>query len=153
MTPGQKAKASSRSPFDYAQMKNMRQAAAPFNKAIPRYTDANGKVTNKAAHMMRSGIIKTAGFMGQRTSANFMFGMGNKSYGRLGLAGGLGIMAIGQAGKSIDRAQYGNYTGAALSAGMAGAAGAAAYSAYHLKSSYRDHLSNAASKIMKNIFR
>lgn len=119
-----------------------------FKNALPSY----GR-SNPHARAARANVIKTAGFLGQRTSANFMFGMGNKSYGRLGLAGGLGIMAIGQAGKSIDRAQYGNYTGAALSAGMAGAAGAAAYSAYHLKSSYRNHLSNAASKIMKNIFR
>ena len=146
MIPRHRAAASRQ--FNPTQFANMYQAAAPFNRELPKYGASNPMAQN-----FRSGIIRGAGMLGQRTPTNFMFGMGNKSYGRLGLAGGLGIMAIGQAGKSIDRAQYGNYTGAALSAGMAGAAGAAAYSAYHLKSSYRDHLSNAASKIMQNIFR
>lgn len=77
--------------------------------------------------------------------------LGNMSYGRAGLAGGLGMLAMSQGKNMYDRVRYGDYGGAMLSGALAGAAGYGAYSVAMGRGALRSHFKNAAAMIMRNL--
>lgn len=89
------------------------------------------------------------GRMSQPLSNQVNFFGRKATVGRLGLTGGLGLMAGVQAANTIDRMRYGDYGGAMLSGAMSAAAGYGAYSSWMYKGALRSHFNNAASWILK----
>lgn len=93
------------------------------------------------------------GRFGDFLSTRFnLFGK-STSFGRAGLAGGLGLLAIRNGANMMDRMRYGDYGGAMLSGAMTAAAGYGAYAAWMYKGSIRSHLGQAAAQLMKNVRR
>ncbi len=110
-------------------------------------------MSGKAGSFLRSGASQ-AGLGLQRfgsRSFNAPMGLGRMTYGRAGVAGGLGLLAVSQGANMMDRMRYGDYGGAMLSGAVAGAAGYGAYKAAMGKMALQKHFSNAAAFLMKNI--
>jgi len=77
----------------------------------------------------------------------------NVTYGRAGLAGGLGLLALRNGANVMDRMRYGDYSGAMMSGAMTAAAGYGAYATYMYKGALRQHFNNAAAWILKRFSR
>ena len=116
--------------------------------------DRGGTATALRGLGQRRGAIRAAGMLGgigrasQPLSSQF-FGVAGKSWGRATLTGGLGMLAVSNAGNMMDRMRYGDYGGAMMSGAMTAAAGYGAYSSWMYKGALRSHFNNAAAWLLK----
>ena len=66
------------------------------------------------------------------------------------LAGGMGVLALGQTGNMMQRLRYRDYYGAAMSGAMAAGAGYGAYMTLMHRKAMTEHLQSAANMVAKN---
>ena len=145
---------------------NGRFGRAPFRGAVTAMHDYDafmggaGKFNGMlggATRAVRQRALGTARLFGgvsrmsQPLSNTFSLMGREVSYGRAGLTGGLGLLALRNGANMMDRMRYGDYGGAMLSGAMTAAAGYGAYSAWMMKGSMRSHLNKAAAKLLGNI--